>query len=268
MSSTSGSPTLPEPEYVAINRAGWTRANAEYTDARAHDAWAQAEPTWGKWHIPEREVRLLPDVMGKDVVELGCGTAYVGAWLKRAGARRVVGVDVTPAQLETTRRMDAEFGLALELVEANAEGTGLPDASFDLAVSEYGASIWCDPARWIPEAARLLRPGGELLFLRGSTLGVLCAPDEGPTGERLVRPQKGLNRLDWPETDADHAGVEFHPGTGDLFRILRTSGFELLDLVELFAPEDAVDREYYVYPPAAWAKRWPSEEVWRARRRT
>jgi SAM-dependent methyltransferase len=258
---------LAEPDYVAINREGWTRANAEYTDARARDAWAQAEPTWGKWHIPETEVRLLPEVAGKDVVELGCGTAYFGAWLKRAGARRVVGIDITPAQLETARRMNHEFGLGLELIEANAEETGLPDASFDLAVSECGASIWCDPARWIPEAARLLRPDGELLFLRGSTLSILCAPDEGPTTDRLVRPQKGLYRLDWPETEADDAGVEFHPGAGDLFRILRASGFELLDLVELFALEDAVDHEYYPYPPAEWAKRWPSEEVWRARRR-
>ena len=257
---------MPEPDYVAINRKGWTRANAEYTDAQAHDAWAR-EVTWGRWHIPDTDVRLLPDVEGKDVIELGCGTAYFGAWLKRAGARRVVGVDITPAQLETARRMDEEFGLGLELIEANAEETGLPDAAFDLAFSEYGASIWCDPERWIPEAARLLRSGGELMFLRGSTLGILCAPDEGPTTDRLIRPQKGLYRLDWPKTDADDAAVEFHPGTGDLFRILRTSGFEHLDLVELFAPEDAVDHPYYTDQPAEWAKRWPSEEVWRARKR-
>jgi SAM-dependent methyltransferase len=216
------------------------------------------------WRQPEREVKVLPDVTGKDVVELGCGTAYFGAWLKRAGARRVVGVDVTPAQLETARRLDEEFGLGLELVEANAEDVPLPDASFDLAFSEYGASIWCDPALWIAEAARLLRPGGELVFMRGSTLRMLCSPDEGRMGDRLVRPQKGLYRLDWQEDD--DAGVEFHAGTADLFRILRENGFQLLDLRELFAPEDAVDHEYYTEPPADWAKRWPAEEIWRARK--
>ena len=115
-----------EPDYVAVNREGWTRANAEYTDARAHDTWAQEEVTWGKWQLPESEVRALPDVTGKDVVELGCGTGYFGAWLKRAGASRVVGVDVTPAQLETARRMNAEFGLGLEFLEENAEHTSLP----------------------------------------------------------------------------------------------------------------------------------------------
>src|SRR5207253_39114 len=128
------------------------------------------------------------------------GTAYFGARLKRRGARRVVGVDVTPAQLDTARRMDAEFELGLELVEANAEETGLPSGSFDLVLSEYGASIWCDPAKWVPEAARLLRPGGHLVFLRNSTLAVLCATavEEG-TSETLQRPQRGLYRLEWTE---------------------------------------------------------------------
>jgi SAM-dependent methyltransferase len=254
----------PEPEYVAVNRATWTKANAEYTDRKAREAWSQREITFGKWRIRDADIRVLPDVHGKDVVELGCGTAYFGAWLKRAGARRVVGVDVTPAQLETARRLNDEFGLGLELLEENAEHTSLPDASFDLVVSEYGASIWCDPALWIAEAARLLRPGGELFFLRGSTLQILCMPHEGKVGERLVRPQKGLYRLDWYDDDP---GTEFHPGMAEMFRILRESGFDVVDFRELFAPEDAVDQEYYDTVPADWAKRWPDEELWRARKR-
>jgi SAM-dependent methyltransferase len=261
VSYSSGSVT--EPDYVAINREEWTRANERYTDAAARDAWAQTEVTWGQWSLPESEVRILPDVAGKDVIELGCGTAYFGAWLKRAGARRVVGVDVTPAQLETARRMDAEFHLGLELIEANAEDVPLPDESFDLVFSEYGASIWCDPKLWIAEAARLLRPGGELTFMRGTTLRILCSPDEGLVGDRLERPQKGMYRLDWEEDD--EAGVEFHPGMADMLAILRVNGFELLDFRELFAPEDAVDHEYYFHLPAEWAKRWPAEEIWRLR---
>src|SRR5215210_7458258 len=108
--SRCGSPTaLSElPDYAVVNRANWTRANAEYTDARAHDAWAREEIDWGVTRFAESDVNVLPDVAGRDVVELGCGTAYFGAWLARRGAR-VVGVDVTPAQLETARRMEDEF---------------------------------------------------------------------------------------------------------------------------------------------------------------
>jgi SAM-dependent methyltransferase len=252
------------PDYLRINRDAWTKANARYTNDHAEEAWARTEITWGVWRTPESAVNVLPDVSGKDVVELGCGTAYVGAWLKRRGARRVVGIDVTPAQLATAQRLDRQTGLWLQLVEANAEVVPLRDKTFDLVISEYGASIWCDAYMWIPEAARLLRSGGELVFLRNSTLSMLCMPDTGKVKETLQRPQRGMNRLEWTDDDP---GVEFHLGAGDLIRLLRANGFEILDLVELFAPEGAKDHAEYSYVPAEWARRWPSEEIWRARKR-
>ena len=252
------------PDYVKANRDHWTKNNAAYTDGHAEDAWNEREISWGVWSTPESQVHVLPDVRDKDVVELGCGTAYVSAWLKRGGARRVVGVDITPAQLETARRLNTKYGLGLELVEANAEATGLPGASFDLAISEYGASIWCDPYKWIPEAARLLRPNGELVFLRNSTLSILCMPDTGKVQERLQRPQVGMNRMDWLDTGE----TEFQLGHGDLIRLLRNSRFELLDMVEIFASADAVNHPFYgEYMSVEWAQKWPSEEMWRARKR-
>lgn len=246
---------------AARNRELWTKSNAEHTGERAHDAWAAEEISWGIWSILESEVRVLPDLAGKDVVELGCGTAYVSAWLARRGARPV-GVDITPAQLETARAMQREFGLEFPLIEADAAETGLPDGSADLVVSEYGASIWVDPYRWIPEAARLLRPGGELVFLRNSTLVILCSPDgDLPAGEQLIRSQFGLHRVDWWD------GVEFHLAHGDWIRLLRDNGFEILDLVELQAPESAGTHEYYDFVSAEWGRKWPAEEIWRARKR-
>ena len=201
--------------------------------------------------------------MGKDVIELGCGTGYFGAWLRRGGAGRVVGVDVTPAELETARRCEAEFHLGMEFVEASAEDVPLPDASFDLAISEYGASIWCEPGAWIGEAARLLRPGGELVFLRNSTVAMLCMPATGQVTTNLQRPLRELIRVEWPEDDP---GVEFHPSTGELFRVLRESGFAVSNVIEVYAPDDAADHPYYDSVPAQWARMWPSEEIWCARR--
>lgn len=239
----------------------WTRTNRDYTDAQARAAWAREEIGWGVWGIPERELGVLGDVAGLDVVELGCGTAYFSAWLARRGARPV-GVDVTPAQLETARRLQQETGLAFPLLEADAQETRLPRASFDLALSEYGASIWCDPHRWLPEAARLLRPGGRLVFLRNSTLVILCSPDDGPAGERLVRPQFGMGRFEWPD-----GGVEHHLAHGEWIAALRSSGFEVEALHELQAPAGAETHPYYDFVTAEWARRWPSEELWVARRR-
>ena len=257
------SPELPElPDYAVRNRTGWTRSNAEYTDARAAAEWAEPEIRWGMCRARESDLGMLPPVDGSEVVELGCGTAYFGAWLKRAGAARVVGVDVTPAQLETAERLNRDTGLGLELVEANAEETGLPDDSFDHVVSEYGASIWCDPHKWIPEAARLLRPGGELVFLRNTTLAILCSTADGGTSETLQRPQRGLHRLDWE----DDGTTEFQMAHSDWVRVLRRNGFEILDMVELYAGPDTPDHTYYTWS-REWAERWPWEEIWRARKR-
>lgn len=250
-------------DYARRNREVWTLTNAEYTDAAAREAWARDEITWGAFNIPESEVGVLGEVRGLDVIDLGCGTAYVSAWFARHGARPV-GVDITPAQLETARRLQAETELDFPLIEASAEDVPLPDASFDLAVSEYGASIWCDPKLWVAEAARLLRSGGRLLFVCNSPLSILCAPDEGRIGERLLRPQFGMYRFDWPGEDD---GVNFHLAHGEWIRVLRESGFDVERLVELQAPLDATDHPYYDFVPAEWARRWPSEDLWVARKR-
>ena len=248
------------PEHAVRNRELWTRSNAEYTDPNATASWAQEEITWGMFKVPESQIGVLGDVAGLDVLDLGCGIAYFSAWLVRRGAR-VVGVDVTPAELATARRMQAEFGLSFPLVEASAEDVPLADASFDLVLSEYGASIWCDPAAWIPEAARLLRPGGRLVFLCNSTLVILCSRDEGPAEERLARPQFGMRRFEWD------GGVEFHLAHGDWIALLRSAGFDVERLVELQAPAEAADHPYYDFVGAEWARQWPAEEIWVARKR-
>ncbi len=252
--------TTPD-DHVDRNRAHWNRIAADYVDS-GRAAWS-SEPHWGMFHIPDADVHILPDVDGLDVIELGCGTAYVSAWLARRGAR-VVGIDQSDAQLATARRLQDEHDLHFPLIAGNAEEVPYPDASFDLAISEYGAAIWCDPYRWIPEAARLLRPGGRLIFLGNGTLLTLTVPDtdaEGPADATLKRDYFGMHRLEWPDSD----GVEFHLGYGDLIRLLRTSGFEVENLVELRPSASATTR--YPYVTTEWARRWPAEEVWVARRR-
>jgi SAM-dependent methyltransferase len=161
--------------------------------------------------------------------------------------------------------MMRETGIEFPLVEAPGESVPLPDASFDLAVSEYGASLWADPSRWIPEAARLLRPGGRLVFLTNSTLVYLCAPDneDEMVGEQLLRDQFGMYRIQWQGA----IGVEYHLSHGDWISLLRTNGFELEALHELRPHEGAVDPSYYDYVTVEWARRWPAEEIWAARRR-
>lgn len=250
------------PDYVARNRSAWDAFAPDYV-AAGRRAWAQVDPTWGLFGVPESQVHLLPDdVAGQDTIELGCGTGYVSAWLARRGARPV-GIDNSPQQLVTARALQAEFGLTFPLHLGNAEATPFPDASFDFAISEYGAAIWCDPYRWIPEAARLLRPGGRLHFLGNSVLLMLATPldaeDDTPATACLERPLFGMHRFDWPD-----GSVEFHIPHSDMIRLLRQSGFEIEDLIEVEIPPGLTTS--YPIVTAEWARTWPCEEVWKVRR--
>jgi SAM-dependent methyltransferase len=241
----------------------WTSRTASELDL-ARRRWADTEPSWGVYDTPESLARLLPDELSRlQVAELGCGTAYVSAWLARAGARPVA-VDPTPSQLRIAQRMQDETGLRFPLVRAAGEHAPLASGSVDMVISEYGAAIWADPHLWIPEAARILRPGGELIFLGNSTLLILCAPDveTEPVPPVLQRPLRGMHRVSWP----DDPTVEFHLSPGDWIRLLRRNGFEILDLIEFYGGEDET-RTPMAIPPS-WAQRWPVEEVWRARRTT
>ncbi len=252
-------------DHEARNRAEWNRVAPEWV-AAAERHWDPAtEPHWGIWHVPEASVGALApvgDLAGRDVVELGCGTAYWSAWLARRGARPV-GVDLSEGQLATAREMQERHSLAFPLVHASAERVPLPDASFDLALSEYGASLWCDPHAWIPEAARLLRPGGWLVFLTGSVLAALTAPEEGPLGEALVRSMDEIRRIAW---DVDPS-IEFHLPHGEMLALLGSGGFTDVALREVYAPEDGRDPgEVAHYATRGWSRRWPVEEIWVARR--
>jgi SAM-dependent methyltransferase len=246
-------------EDAARNRDLWTKSNAEYTDAQAAEKWGLDEITWGLWDVPEASIGILGDLAGLDIVELGCGTAYMSAVFAKLGARPV-GVDVTPAQLETARRLMAETGIEFPLVEADAGETGLPDASFDLVFSEYGASIWIDQERFTAESARLLRPGGRLVFMSTSPLAVMCSGEDEKVDETLHAPLFGMNRIEW--TDA----VEFCLPHGERVALLRRHGFAVEALVEVQAPASAETHPFYDYVPVEWGRRWPVEELWAARK--
>ena len=249
------------PDHVVRNRAVWDEWAGNYV-AAGEKNWQLKSPTWGIWDVPESDVGMFPpDLAGKDVIELGCGTAYVSAWMARRGAQ-VIGIDNSEAQLETARRLQREHDLDFPLLHGNAERVPFPDASFDFAISEYGACLWADPYLWVPEAARLLRPGGRLHFLTNAFLLMLCVPEEEgrAAADRLLRPAFGMHRMEWP-TDP---GVEFHLPHGEMIRLLRRSGFEIEDLVEVRPPADAATR--YPFVTLEWSRQWPCEEVWKARR--
>lgn len=247
-----------------MNRAQWDQDAPNWVVA-GEQLW-RSEPSWGGWGALESEIRLLPESMaGLDAIELGCGTGYVSAWMVRRGAR-VTAIDNSEQQLSTARRLAAEHGVDVTWLHGNAERVPLADGSVDYAISEFGAALWCDPYVWVPEAHRLLRPGGVLAFLTTHALASVCAPLDGaPVGDTLVRDWFTLHRLDWRHVPIDPGGIEFVLPTARWFRLLDDLGFDVLDYREPQAPDPTVTTTSGV--PAQWAHRFPSEQIWRVRKR-
>jgi SAM-dependent methyltransferase len=248
------------PDYLERNREAWGRWSAG-SAATGAKAWRTEELLWGLWNTPESQLGLLTEIpAGGDVVELGCGAGALCAWLERAGFRPF-GVDFSPLQLKVAERLQAEHGLSFSLIHANVEDVPFDGASFDVAISEYGASVWSDPRYWLGETHRLLRPDGRLIFFTTGAMMTACTPEDGSApGTALVRDYFSNYRVEFGSDN----GVEFHPTHGDWIRLLRSTGFVIERLIELRPPEGAKAR--YELVDIEWARRWPSEEIWVARK--
>jgi ubiquinone/menaquinone biosynthesis C-methylase UbiE len=246
-------------EDAARNRAYWDRIAAEYQER--HGAFIrQPDPRWGVWQIPESELQVLGDVAGKDVLELGCGAAQWSILPAKRGARPV-GLDNSSVQLEHARRLMAEAGVDFPLVHATAEEVPFPDESFDVVFCDHGGMTWGDPYRTVPEAARLLRPGGLLAFSHTSALAHIAMNTE--TG--LVEPVLHADYFGLYRVEVGDA-VAFQLPYGEWIRLFRANGLVVEDLLEP-QPAAAATSTYWEESERDWARRWPSEAIWKVRKR-
>lgn len=249
------------PPHAETNRAVWNQESDAY-EARNRDALSGAQAAaWGLFRRPERELKVLGEVAGLDVLELGCGAARWSIALAKAGAR-AVGLDLSSRQLDHAREEVARAGVSVQLVEASAEEVPLPDASFDVVFCDFGAMTFADPLRTVPEVARLLRPGGLLVFSNHSPIASLVMT-EGTLAysERLQRDYFSLRKL----VDATDGLTEFHLPYGEWIALFGANGLQVEDLLELQAPEGATT-PYRTEAEVAWARRWPMEVIWRVRK--
>ena len=247
--------------HAAKNRRDWERTAGIYEGAHGPGLAEHGGMSWGVFHAPEKKLRLLGEVRGKDVLELGCGAARWAIALARRGAR-VIGVDVSPRRLDQARDLAREAGVELTLLEASAESVPLPDRSFDLIFCDFGAMSFADPYRTVPEAARLLRPGGQLTFSTWSPIRMVFLDERRERlGTRPTRDYFRMHKVDGGPT------VEFQLPYGEWVRLFRDHGFELERLLELPAPSH-LRSSYLSSREARWGLWLPLESIWSVRKKS
>jgi len=215
------------------------QANRRWWDANALDYYAEhgavlgdADLLWCPEGLREADARLLGDVAGREVLEVGCGAGQGGRWLVAQGAR-VTAFDVSRGQLLQAQELDRRTGLALTTVQADAQRMPFRDASFDVVMSAFGAIPFVsDSAGTMREVARVLRPGGRVVFSTTHPVRWAFPDDPGPDG--LTVRQSYFDRTPYLEEGSDGVAtyVEHHRTLGDRVRELVAAGLVLDDLVE------------------------------------
>jgi SAM-dependent methyltransferase len=216
-------------ESVRANRSWWDSEAEAYRDEHGPDL--SGRFVWGPEGLDEADARLLGDVTGKQVLEVGAGSGDCAAWLRAAGARAVA-TDLSIGMLRTAPRP------APSLIQCDARRLPFGDHSFDVVFSAYGAVPFvADPRLIFSDVARVLRPGGRWVFSVTHPIRWAFPDDPGEGGLEVTRSY--FDRTPYVETDDDGevSYTEHHRTLGDRIRDLTGAGFCLIDLVEPEWPE-------------------------------
>ena len=130
---------------------------------------------------------------------------------------------------------------------------------------DHGVMGFCDPYLTVPEASRLLRPDGLLAFSLSSLLHLLCFPTGDPDAAvttTLQQPLFGPHAFDWGD-----GTIDFQLPHSEWIRLFHANSFAIEALLELQPPADA-ETTYDGFTDLAWARRWPTEEIWKVRKRS
>ncbi|MGW3343969.1 class I SAM-dependent methyltransferase [Nonomuraea rubra] len=216
---------------------GWWDGNADDYQVE-HGSFLRDDGfVWGPEGLDEAEARLLGEVRGRRVLEIGCGAAQCARWLAGQGAR-VAAFDISHRQLRHSQRLDLDTGVRVPVVQADAEVLPFAGGAFDVACSAYGALPFvADPAAVFREVRRVLRPGGLFVFSVSHPIRWAFPDDPGPRG--LTSDRSYFDRA--PYEERDERGVltyvEHHRTMADWVNLLAASGLTITGLLEPEWPE-------------------------------
>lgn len=142
------------------------RQNKSSWDKMA-DSWfgTTALPVYGCMIPTEDELHLFPDLSGKTILDIGCGSGHSLHWCAQKGAKELWGLDLSTKQIENAQSYLTQNGYAPKLYNAPMENEcGLPERYFDIVYSIYAIGWTTDLKATFSRAASYLKPGGVLIF--------------------------------------------------------------------------------------------------------
>jgi ubiquinone/menaquinone biosynthesis C-methylase UbiE len=259
--------------YAELNREDWNR-EAEKYQTRHRSNLVGAGGLWGPvFGVPaEAELRILGDVAGKDVLELGCGGGQWTLRVARQGAR-AIGQDISDTQIEYARELAAAAQIELpakaEFRQGNAEDLSeWPDESFDIIFSNFGAVGFVDINKCFAEVGRVLRKGGTFAY---SWLSPIfdCFSDDGENQLEVVRSYFDHSPLttesEWPDGTRT-TYVQFHHTFSEWQQALQKAGLILTDLLELEPQRQRWRESTWSNVPWYKVSMIPSTTIWRSRK--
>ena len=172
----------------------------------------------------------------------------------------MVGVDLSREQLRNAQARCRRLKAGVPLVLGDAADLPLANASFDIVFCDHGAMSFAKPEPAVAEASRVLRSGGIFAFSMATPFHDVCW--EPATDQIVTSLQRDYFALDSVE---DAGQVCFQRTYGDWIRLFRANGLRVEDLVEVCPPASA-ETTYSDFAPLDWARRFPSEHIWKLRR--
>jgi len=198
--------------------------NGEQVKARQRLAWGLDVDAYVRYAAPElspiaeQMIELANPAWNASALDVGCGpgTATLPLARRVGPGGSVTGVDLTAPMVAWAERHAAKEGVTnVRFLVADAEDLGeLPDASFDVVISNFAAIFAPDPARVVAEVARVVKPGGTFALSAWRPDGAMAELRALTASISPPLPEGAANPQEWG--DPDVATQRFAPFFDDV----------------------------------------------------
>ena len=220
--------------------------------------WVRSSPTiLSDYTARPRVLQRIGDVRGLSVLDLGCGEGYVARELARAGAERIVGMDLSSKMVQAAQEQNKEDLYPISYSVEDLRQWSEPKSEYDRAVAVFLFNYLNvqDSIEVLTKTHRALRSGAELIL----TLPHPSLPWLRPQQAPFYFNRPGVSYFDardhelagriW-QRNGDSVPVQcFHKTMEDIFKMITKSGFQLIGFEELYVTSEHIELDHAFFSP-------------------